>query len=79
VTVHVLAKRGEAVALFADGGAQVNLKMALPTGTWKATWVDPRTGDVKREATFEQAGGEIVVSSPPYEGCIAARIVRMRK
>jgi len=74
-TVRALVQPGKALAIYVHGNGATELRVELPAGTWKAEWVDTKTGDIARIS--RAVGGSIVpFSIPPYEGDIAFRIVR---
>jgi len=74
--VQALARTGRQYAVYLNGGSQASLRLDLPAGTYRAEWVDPIEGGVKKRERIEHAGGEAVLSSPPYREDIALRILR---
>ncbi len=76
---YVLAKRGEAYAIYLHGGEQVTLLLDVPAGRYKAEWVNTRTGNVDKSASVEQGGGVLRLSSPEYVEDIALRVLSNRR
>ena len=74
-TLRALGQEGEAYALYIRGGTKADLVLNLPTGNYKAEWLDTRTGKTT-EATDLTGGGEARLSSPPYTEDIVLRIVK---
>ncbi len=75
VTVRVLAEPGKAYALYLCGGNAAELAVRLPPGKYLAEWIDTRTGKIARAEQFEHPGGTRNLTSPPYSGDIAFRIL----
>lgn len=61
-----------------DGTRPVRLEFDLPEGTWRAEWIDPKTGSVlKDERVRKTAGLEfLTVESPSFREDIALRLTR---
>ncbi|UCE50515.1 MAG: hypothetical protein JSW47_10200 [Phycisphaerales bacterium] len=74
-TVHALVDQGRAYAIYVNGGFEVALIVNLPAGTYRADWVNTRTGAVDRKEQFTHTGGGRGLASPKYTGDIALRIV----
>jgi hypothetical protein len=72
--VRVLAETGKQYAVYVQGGTQVTLRVDLPTGSYRADWVDTKTGAAAKTEMFDHAGGERAVESPVYETDIALAI-----
>lgn len=53
-----------------------NLLVDLPTGSYKAEWINTKTGGVDKAETFTHAGGNRKLTSPSYVEDIALRIKR---
>jgi hypothetical protein len=71
-----LAEDGQQYALYLFGGAETNLALALPKGTYRAEWIDPLNGDVVRSTQVRHKDGLVQLDCPPYEQDIALRLVR---
>lgn len=74
-SARALAKRGEAYAVYLDGGRRGDLVLRLAPGTYRAEWIDTRTGAVARSDGFRHGGGERALASPEYSEDVALRIV----
>jgi hypothetical protein len=76
VTARALVDPGRAVAIFLrGGGGSTVLRLNLPAGTWRAEWVDTKTGTVARTTTVRGVDvGSLDV--PSYEMDIALRLIR---
>jgi len=78
ITARCLAEKGRAYAIYVRGGSQAELAVELPAGTYRAQWVNTRSGAVDRDETFDHAGGTRKLVSPAYVEDIALRIVNAR-
>lgn len=76
VTARCLAEEGKAYAIYVRGGTQANLLVELPAGSYKAEWINTKTGKVEASDEFEHAGGKRKLGSPSYSEDIALRIKR---
>lgn len=74
--VHVLAQRGREYAVYVRGGEQTKLVLDLPSGKYRATWLDTKSGSTAGEETFDHPGGERTVASPGYREDIALAVRR---
>jgi hypothetical protein len=75
-TVRTLSEPGRQYALYVKGGSHAALRLDLPAATYRAEWVDTKTGDVAKHEELRHAGGEAVLDSPAYVEDIALRIKR---
>lgn len=71
-----LVKEGEAYATYIKGGKQTNLQLDLPAGSYKAEWINTKTGKVDTVEEFQHSGGIRLLSSPAYEEDVALRVKR---
>jgi hypothetical protein len=74
-TARVLAEPGRQYAVYVHGGVAAELVLELPEGTYRAEWVNPRTGKVSGHV-FQHGGGERMLRAPAYRQDIALRIRR---
>jgi len=58
----------------AQATGETALQLDLPTGRWKAEWVDTKTGRVAEKESFEHNGGVRTLTAPAYTDDIALRI-----
>ena len=56
--------------------AQTRLLLKLPAGTYKAEWVNTKTGQVDKSEAFTHRGGDKPLASPTFDNDIALRVVR---
>jgi hypothetical protein len=75
-TVRALVERGRQYAIYVHGGQQATLQVELPAGSYRAEWVNTKTGTVDKRETFEHPGGIRSLDSPDYTEDIALRIQR---
>ncbi len=59
---------------YANGGSEVKLIVELPKGTYRAGWVNTKTGKLDKTETFRHANGDRTLLSPKYVDDIALRI-----
>lgn len=79
-TVHALGRSGREYALYVSGGHGVAwLSLRLPTGRYRLTWHDPKTGRMTKRAKLAHHGGEATVVSPRYAHDLALAIRSVRR
>ena len=80
--VYVLAEPGKAYAIYLAPGDKTAaphkavVSLELPPGSYRATWVDPLTGDIERRETVRSEKGPVVLKSPPYREDVALKLIR---
>lgn len=77
-TARAIVEHGRAYAIYIKEGTQANLVVELPKGTYRAEWLNPRTGQIEKSERLQHAGGNATLPSPQYSEDIALRIVRSR-
>ena len=75
-TARALADKGRQYAVYVRGGRQADLVLDLPAGSYRAEWIDTKTGAVAKKEPFRHAGGKRTLASPPYSQDIALAIRR---
>jgi hypothetical protein len=75
-TVRALAEAGQAYAIYVNGGTRAELELEFPAGTYRAEWVNTRTGRVEETETFNHPVGNRKLASPSYVEDIALRVTR---
>jgi hypothetical protein len=55
---------------------ETTLTLALPAGTYRAEWVDTKTGDVVKSERFAHQRGDKPLASPKFAADIGLRVVR---
>jgi hypothetical protein len=76
-TARVLAELGKQYAVYVRGGVAAELVLELPAGTYRAEWVQPRSGKVAGSQTFlHRRGGARTFHAPAYTEDIALSIRR---
>jgi hypothetical protein len=73
---RVLAKRGEAYAIYVHGGHQTTLVLDLPRGAYEMRWISTLTGKPDKHEGLDHTGGQVRLASPPYADDVALSIVR---
>lgn len=66
--------KSNAAAVYLLGGSQADLVLKLPAGSWRADWVNSRTGSIVKTQTFTHGGGNRTIVSPIYSQDIALRL-----
>ena len=66
----------EAYAVYVKGGVRAELSLELPRGSYKAEWVNTKTGATEKAEDFDHDGGTRALASPAYEDDIALRVHR---
>jgi len=72
---RALAKEGESYAIYLSGGSQGDLVVEIPAGTYRAEWVNTKTGAIDRSEELVHGGGPRTLSSPAYSEDVALRIL----
>ncbi|KPK45287.1 MAG: hypothetical protein AMJ65_00315 [Phycisphaerae bacterium SG8_4] len=75
-TARALVERGRAYAIYINGDTKADLMVALPTGKYKAEWLNTKTGRIDKTETFEHSSGHRLLGPPTYKDDIALRISR---
>jgi hypothetical protein len=78
-TARVLAEAGRQYAVYVRGGIGAELMLDLPEGSYRAEWLNPRTGKVDRAEEFRHFGGEYTLTAPAYTEDIALRVRRTNR
>ena len=73
-TARALVEKGEAYAIYINGGSKAKLQVELPKGQYRAEWVHTKTGKADRKETFDHTGGIRTLVSPGYQEDIALKI-----
>ena len=91
LSARALAKRGDTYAIYIHvplpgkpkdlreylrSGIEAHLVLDLPAGTYRAEWVDTKTGAVAKVEAINHEGGPCRLSSPKFDDDIALRVVR---
>jgi len=79
VVVRTLSARGRQYALYLRGVAPCELTLDLPNGSYRAEWVDPRTGEVVKRESFRHRGKLRTLGSPAFEDDIALRVAIVQR
>ena len=74
-TAITLAEEGKQYAVYIKGGNQANLLMNIPSGSYKAEWINTKTGKIDKKENIKHKGGNIKFSSPTYSEDIALRVL----
>jgi hypothetical protein len=77
-TARALVEAGKQYAVYVRGGRKAALVIGLPKGSYRAEWVNTRTGEVDKAETFDHVRGARTGESPAYSQDIALRIRRAR-
>jgi hypothetical protein len=90
VSLRVLAEPGRQYAVYVHnspaaswkdkaklntGDFQTSFTLDCPTGTYRAVWIDPATGQELLAETQKHAGGALALASPRYTQDIALRLM----
>jgi hypothetical protein len=74
VPARALVEVGRQYAIYLNGGSQATLGINLPAATYRADWVNTKSGAVDKTETFSHGGGSRSISSPTYAADIALRV-----
>ena len=73
-TARALVQAGRSYAIYIKGGNKTKLIVELPKGTYRAEWVNTKTGKIDKSETFQHDNGNRTLSSSKYVDDIALRI-----
>jgi hypothetical protein len=73
-TARALVRAGHSYAIYINGGNEAKLIVELPKGTYRAEWVNTKTGKIDKTETFQHNNGNRTLSSSKYFDDIALRI-----
>lgn len=77
VYLHVpLANKPKDIAAVRRQGIRAKLALDLPGGTYRAEWINTKTGAVDKSEERAHSGGPLAVESPPFDDDIALRVRR---
>jgi len=74
----VLAKSGEAYAIYLYGGKQATLTLDLPASRYRAEWVNTLNGNVDKSEEVTHGGGALTLGSPEYKDDVALRVLMVK-
>jgi hypothetical protein len=77
VVTRTLSHPGQAYALYMEGRSPTELSLALPAGRWQIEWLNPADGSPSTPDELSHPGGIHRLTSPPFPGAVALRIVRI--
>jgi hypothetical protein len=81
ITARALVNEGRVYAVYVNGAPRdkpcLKVSLTILPGTYRAEWVNTKTGNVDKVEDMEHAGGTRVLISPPYVDDIALRIYRL--
>ena len=75
-TARALIEAGRAYAIYINGGGEATLIIELSAGSYKAQWLNTKTGKIDKEESFEHTGGNRTLNSPQYVDDVALRILK---
>ncbi|MHC4807592.1 MAG: hypothetical protein ACYTBX_15220 [Planctomycetota bacterium] len=76
-TARALVETGHAYAIYINGDSETKLVVELPNGSYKAEWVNTKTGKIDKKEMIQHAGGNCTLHSPTYVDDIALRITNL--
>ena len=76
-TVRALVEEGSAYAIYVHGGGQADVTIDLPAGSYRAEWINTKTGGTDRREDFQHPGGVRSIGSPAYSEDVALRVKRV--
>jgi hypothetical protein len=79
VVAHALSNPGHEYAIYLDGKGPTDVALTLPSGDYRAEWLDTKTGAIAKSEDFQHADGDKILASPQFENGIALRLTRATK
>jgi hypothetical protein len=74
--VRALVEEGKAYAIYVHGGTRTEVTLPLPAGSYRAEWINTKTGGIDRAEDFRHSGGPRTIASPAYPEDVALRLKR---
>ncbi len=78
VVTHALSNPGHEYAIYLDGKGPTEVTLTLPSGDYKAEWLNTKTGAIDKTEDFTSSTDK-TLTSPAFENGIALRITRAGK
>lgn len=78
-TRHVLSEKGKQYALYISGGSQDHLIVNLPTGHYKAVWMDSETTKTLKEEIISATDNQARITVPNYKDDIALSLFKIKR
>jgi hypothetical protein len=78
VVAHALSNPGHEYAIYLDGKGPTEVTLTLPSGDYKAEWLNTKTGAIDKTEDFTSSADK-TLTSPALENGIALRITRAGK
>lgn len=75
-TVRAMVEPGKAYAVYLHGPSPAELTIDLPSGSYRAEWIDTRSGGAVNSAALQHAAGAATLVSPSFVEDIALRLTR---
>ena len=75
--VHALVEEGKAYAIYLRGSSPVEVAVDLPAGSYRAEWINTRSGKTERVDRLEVSRGGAKLVSPAFTEDIALGLRRM--
>ena len=74
---YVLAWQQKQYAVYISGGRQAKLEMVIPKGNYTVEWLNPVTGEYKKDKPVV-SNGRVILQMPAYGEDIALRLVNVQ-
>ncbi len=75
-TVRALVEPGKSYAVYVHGPSPAELTIDLPPGSYRAEWIDTKSGSAVHSATLQHAAGTAKLVSQSFVEDIALRLTR---
>ena len=79
VVAHALSNPGREYAIYLDGKGPTEVMLALPSGNYKAEWLNTKTGAIDKSEDVQADGEDKTLTSPAFDNGIALRLTRAGK
>lgn len=71
-----LAETGESYAVYVEGRGPANIRLNIPSGSYRIDWIDTLNGETVLAKTAIATDSGLQLESPPFKTDIALRIIR---
>jgi hypothetical protein len=75
---HALSSPGGAYAIYIDGPGPIQLRVHIPAGAYRVSWLDPVTGEAIGAGDLHSDGSDQTLTTPAFKDGIALSLKRIK-
>jgi hypothetical protein len=73
---HALSASSGSYAIYIDGAGPIQLRLHIPAGGYRISWLDPATGEWTKRDVLRNDGSEQTITTPAFKAGIALSLRR---